>query len=210
MSTKTVLWAIVVVIAWAGVAVLTPERIGERAWFAFKIPIVLFLIVSWFGFVLAVIAQAIAPKPAAALETSEVDLSNALSPDETLIASARLGTKLTVLGLVLTCMALVVWDGFVRTPPQWFGTGIWAAAAGALAGYLYNLIQRRVVLAPTSISWQHSGRSIHRKYGDVIDFAVLSGNGIQIVFGDGQKVAVTSDMADLKTILATVTVRRRS
>ena len=75
MSAKTGLWAIAVAIAWAGIAVLAPERIGERGWSAVKIPVVFCLIVSWFGFVLAVRAQATAPKPAAALQTSEVDLS---------------------------------------------------------------------------------------------------------------------------------------
>ena len=203
------LWAIAVVISLAGVAVLTPERIGEPEWSAVKISVVLFLIVSWFGFVLAVIAQSTVPRPAAALGTSHVDLSNALLPSETLVASAALRTKLTVLALLMICMVFAVYDGLVRTHPQWLRMGIWATAASALAGYLCKLMHRSVVLAPMSISWHYFGRSIQRKYDDVMDLTVLSGR-IQIVFANGQKVTVTSDMANLKTVLATVTARRLS
>jgi hypothetical protein len=210
VNLKTVVWAVAIVIAWASLAMLTPERIGERLWSVVRIPVVLFLIVSWFGFVLAAIAQATAPKGQVTLEATDVDLSDAVRPEETIIASARLGTKLTVLSLGVVCTAFAVWDGLVRTPPHWLQTGIWASAAGALAGYLCMLMQRKVVLAPSAISWRQYGCTISRNYGDVADFRVLSGSGIQILFSDGQKVTVTSDMADLKKILATVTARRLS
>src|SRR5438105_10938173 len=140
MNVTTVLWLGAVVIAWLGLAFLTPERIGERPWSLVKIPIVLFLAASWFGLVLAIIGQAMSTKCRIVSEVPDVDLSSAAPSDETLIASARRGTKLAVLLLGLVCTTLAVWDGLIRTPPQWLRTGIWASAAGALVGYLYKLM----------------------------------------------------------------------
>ena len=210
MKMRTALWAVAVVTAWAGLAILTPERIGVVLWSVVKVPVVLFLIVSWCGFVLAAITQGTEARRQMPFGAADADLSDALATGETLIASARLRTKVTVFALGLICTAFAVWDGIIRIPPQWLRTGIWASAAGALAAHLYRLLERRVTLAPSAISWNRFGRTTSRNYADVTDYRVLSSNQIQIIFSDGQKLTVTSDMADLKRVLATVTARRLS
>lgn len=210
MNFKMVLWLGAVVILCIGLALLTPERIGDRSWSVIKVPLVVLLAASWFGLVLAVIAQVMQPNRSVAPEPPDIDLSAAAPADETLIASARRVTKLTVLLLGLICAALAVWDGLMRTPPQLLRTGIWASAAGALVAYLYKLMRCGAVFTPSGISGHEYGRAIAKTYADVADFRVLPGSGIQILFSDGQKLTVTSDMADLKKVLATVTVRRLS
>ena len=210
MKVTTALWLFAVAIGWCGLAILTPERIGVRAWSLVRVPAVLFLAASWFGFVLAVVAQATRANRLLPSEVADVDLSAAVSANETLVASARRGTKLAVSVLCLFCAVLAVWDGLIRTPPELLGTAIWTSAAGALAGYLYKLLSCRVVLAPSGISGHEYGRTVIKTYGDVADFRVLSGSRVQIHFSDGEKLTVTSDMADLRAILATVTARRLS
>lgn len=210
MKVTTALWLCAVVIGWSGLAILTPERIGVRAWSLVRVPVVLFLAASWFGFVLALIAQARRPKRRLPSEVPDVDLSAAASADETLVASARRGTKFAVLFLSLFCAALAVWDGLIRTPPELLGTALWTSAAGALVGYLYKLLRCTVVLAPSGISGHENGRTVAKTYADVADFRVLSASRIEILFSDGERLTVTSDMADLRRVLATVTARRLS
>lgn len=210
MNSKIALWLSAVLIAWICLAMLTPERIGERPWSAVKVPVVVLLGASWFGFVLAIIAQATLPNSSVSSDAPDVDLSAAAPASETLIASARRGTKLAVLLLGLICASFAVWDGLIRTPPLWLRTGIWTSAAGALAAYLYKLIRCRAVFAPSGISGHEYGRAVAKTYADVSDFRVLSGSGIQILFSDGQKLTITADMADLRKVLATVTARRFS
>jgi hypothetical protein len=77
-----------------------------------------------------------------------------------------------------------------------------------VAFYLAKLLQHRVVFSPASICWKESGETVSRTYADVEDFQVASRREIRVLFSDGRKVAVTSDMADLRKILATITARR--
>lgn len=210
MKITTALWLCGVVIGWAGLAFLTPERIGERAWSLVRVPVVLFLAASWFGFFLAVIAQATLANRGLPSDVPEVDLSAAASADETLVASARRGTKLAVFLLGLLCAMLAVWDGLIRTPTERLGTAIWTAAAGALAGYLYKLVRCSVVFAPSGISGHEYDRTVAKTYAEVADFRVLSRSRVQILFSDGESLTVSSDMADLRRVLATVTARRLS
>lgn len=202
------LWAGGVIISCLSLVILTPGRIGQRPWAIARIPVVLLLIVTWVGFVVALIAKRAVPKSGEPSDEGEVDLSVAARPSDTVVASARFASKLAVTVLGLVCTSLAFWDGFLRASPQWLHAGIWATAAIALAFYLAKLLRRRVILAPATISWSDHGQTVSKRYEEVRDFQVLSRSEIRVVFSDGQKLAVTSDMADLKKVLATITVRR--
>jgi hypothetical protein len=76
-----------------------------------------------------------------------------------------------------------------------------------LAFYLAKLLRRRVILAPASISWSDHGQTVSKRYEEVRDFQVLSRSEIRVVFSDGQKLAVTSHMADLKRQLRSAGLR---
>jgi hypothetical protein len=210
VSRNILLWGAGVLVAFCSVAILTPDRVGEGLWSAVRIPVAVFLFVTWVGFVLAVIAQLTKSRTAETLVNQDIEPFDAIKPGETLVASARLGARLTVLGLGLACVALAVWDSLFRTPPHWLRTGIWVSAAVALGVHLLRLMHRRVVLAPSAISWRHHGHAMSRKYDDVADLQVKSGSEIRVVFLDGEKLDITSDMADLKKVLAALTTRRVS
>lgn len=187
---------------------LTPDRIGERAWAFVKIPVVVLSAFTWLGFVITFIARRSALTAEEALDTAEVDLSAAAGPRETVIASAERKSKLIVAVLALICAGLAVWDGFLHLPRRWLRVGIWSAAALSSIVYLIKLTRCRVILSPSSISWIDHGQSFDRQYKDVRDFSVLSRSEIRIVFLDGQRLSITSDMADLRRVLATITARR--
>ena len=202
----TRLWAVLAALSSFGL-LLEPESIGDGPWKIVKLPVVLLWIVTWTGFVLTFITKRGVPKAEVSLD-SEVDLSAAAKPSDTVVASARFATKFAVTAMVLGCSVLAVWDGLLRTSPQWLRAGIWVSAAVASGFHLVKLLRRRVLFLPSSISWRDHGQTISRGYEAVSDFQVLSCSEIRVVFLDGQKLTITSDMVDLRKVLATITIRR--
>ncbi len=201
-------WGASVAVSCLGLVFLTPDGIGEQLWNAVKVPVVLLVGGTWVGFVLTIIARNTGGSPTQPSGDGDVDLTVAAAPDETVIAAARLSTKLVVAVLGLGCLTLAVWDGVLRSTHEFGRAGIWVIATAGLAFYLAKLLHRRVVLSPAGISWRERGEAVSRTYADVQDFQVLSQREIRVLFSDGRKVAVTSDMADLRKVLATITARR--
>jgi len=201
-------WGACAAVSSLGLVFLTPDRIGEPVWNAVRIPVVLLAAGMWVGFVLTIIARHTGTTPAPPSGGEDADLAAAANPDETLIAAARLRAKLFIAVLGALCVALAVWDGFLRSTPKPGRAGIWAIAAVALAFYLVKLLQHRLVLSPAGICWKERGDTVSKTYAEVADFQVVSQREIRVAFSDGRKVAITSDMADLRKVLATITARR--
>lgn len=201
-------WGACAALSFLGFVFLTPDRIGESLWNVVRIPVVLVTAGTWVGFVLTIIARHTGTTPTPTSGGEDADLTAAANPDETVIAAARLRAKFFVAVLGALCVALAVWDGLLRSTPRLGRAGIWAIAAMALAFYLAKLLQHRLVLSPAGICWKERGDTVSKTYAEVEDFQVVSQRKIRVVFSDGHKVAITSDMADLRKVLATITARR--
>jgi hypothetical protein len=142
------------------------------------------------------------------VDRDEVDLSAAASPNDTVVASARSVTKFAIAALTLGTLVLASWDGFLRQSPERLRAAIWGLASIGLGAYLVKLFRQRVIFSPSGISWIDGGEEVAKKYSEVRDFRVVSRSELHILFADGRKLAITSDMTDLRKALATITSRR--
>lgn len=108
-------WAASVAASSLGFVFLTADRTGEQLWNAVRLPLVLLAGGTWVGFVLTIIARSIGGTPTPPSGGEDVDLTDAATPDETVVATAQLSAKLFVAVLAIGCLALAVWDGLLRT-----------------------------------------------------------------------------------------------
>jgi hypothetical protein len=200
------IWGVVAAVGVVSMTLATPDHVGEETWLRLRWPLAVLSVIGWVGFLLSCL---VAWSRSARASARATDGRPPLSQDTTVVASPTAKSRIAVGLLLCVCVLMTVRESG-HQPFRPVLEAIWAVGAAVLAWQFWNLWLTWAVFSPTDISWRKALRTFARPYRDLAEVEEPSSYELRLIFNDGTRLRVTSDMTDLGLLKATLADRREA